>query len=74
LPLNFPFNRMANIVDDHYSYGGAMLFVGDDRSVQQIEPGVLVIHDSSTWLFEPVAGEHYNVEYQDGVSVISRHD
>ncbi len=42
-----------------------MLFVGDDRSVQQIEPGVLVIHDSSTWLFEPVAGERYNVEYQD---------
>lgn len=67
-------NRIANIIDDHYSYGGAMLFVGDDRSVQQIEPGVLVIHDSSMWLFEPATGERYNVEYQDGVSVISRQD
>lgn len=67
-------NRIANIIDDHYSYGGAILFVGDDRSVQQIEPGVLVIHDSSTWLFEPATGERCNVEYQDGVSVISRQD
>lgn len=67
-----PDDRIVSTIDDHHSYDGAILFVSDDRSVQQIEPGVLVIHDSSMWLHWPVIGERHNVEYRDGVSVISR--
>lgn len=30
-----PDDRIANLIDDHYSYAGTILFVGDDRAVQQ---------------------------------------
>jgi hypothetical protein len=61
-----PDARIANLIDDNYSYYGRFLYSGDDRAVQETSNGILVIHDSANWEFDPGVGESYTVVYEDG--------
>ncbi|PHV08175.1 hypothetical protein CSQ96_05770 [Janthinobacterium sp. BJB412] len=69
-----PDDRIENTIDDEHSYSGTVQFVSDDRVVQEVEPGVLVIHDAAEWRLVPVVGDGYTVGYADGVSSVSAND
>jgi hypothetical protein len=62
-----PEARIATLADDNHHYVGKVLFANENRIVQESEPNVLVIHDSSDWTFKPTVGTEYNVRYVDGV-------
>jgi hypothetical protein len=66
-----PDARIAALIDDDHVYSGRILFSADDRAVQEVGGGVLVVHDSSGWEFEPDAGETYIVSYRDGTGFVS---
>lgn len=66
-----PDARIAALIDDDHVYSGRILFSADDRAVQEVGGGVLVVHDSSGWEFEPDVGETYIVSYRDGTGFVS---
>lgn len=42
------------------------------RVVQEVEPDVFVIHDSSSWDGTPMVGQKVNVIYHEGVATVER--
>lgn len=62
---SYPQARIANLLDDEHLYTGAILYAGEDRVVQEVEPGGLVIHDSSNWTTRPAIGQRYSVSYDE---------
>lgn len=66
-----PQARIANLLDDDHRYAGEVLYADASRVVQEVEPDVFVIHDSSSWDIRPEIGQHYSVSYEDGVAAIA---
>lgn len=54
----------------HHLYGGAILHVSENRAIHEVEPDVLVVHDSTNWGFRPTVGLRYGVRYDDGVATV----
>lgn len=63
--------RIANLLSDNHLYTGEILYADASRVVQEVEPDVLVIHDSSNWNTNPRVGQCYCVGYDDGVVAIA---
>ncbi|WP_156369638.1 DUF6036 family nucleotidyltransferase [Duganella sp. Leaf126] len=66
--------RIATLIDDDYAYSGPVLFSLDDRVVQEVEHGVVVIHDSSGWKRLPEVGEISTITYRDGTALLEPGD
>jgi len=69
-----PEARIAALIDDDYVYSGPVLFSLDDRIVQEVEHGVVVIHDSSGWERLPEVGKIYTITYRDGTALLESGD
>lgn len=67
---SYPQTRIANLLDDDHHYAGEILYADEGRVVQEIEPDVLVIHDSSSWDASPMVGIRYSVHYDAGVALV----
>lgn len=67
---SYPEARIANLLDDDHHYVGEVLYADANRVVQEVEPDVFVIHDSSSWDASPTVGQRYSVNYDDGVATV----
>ncbi|MYM40550.1 DUF6036 family nucleotidyltransferase [Duganella qianjiadongensis] len=62
--------RIANLSDDDHQYTGDILYAAVNRVVQEVEPDVFVIHDSSCWDYTPLVGQKVSVIYAGGVATV----
>lgn len=68
---SYPQARVANLLDDNHYYTGEILYADASRVVQEVEPEVFVIHNSSRWSTSPTVGQRYSVSYEEGVVTIA---
>lgn len=69
---SYPQARIANLLDDDHHYTGEVVYADENRVLHEIEPDVLVIHDSSNWDINPIVGQRYSVRYVDGVASVEQ--
>jgi hypothetical protein len=62
---SYPQVRIANLSDDDHHYTGDILYAAANRVVQEVEPDVFVIHDSSGWEDTPLVGQQVSVIYDE---------